>query len=476
MQEIDPLITTQILQMKEFLMSQGIPPLESLRAAINYYSEMHKPIQQWPPRITGLDLMPRIDHFQIPDSGSPPYFQQNPGAVKTNVPLYDLGGSNISQPILPSPDDQTNWLGMSSKTESQIPTAGVNSWTEQKSIPEWRYPVEDSQVAPFEMPHIAIRPSGEMNETEKDMMEYVYQSHDSDDKCAPFNGRAFDMKDRSHRPVPPSEGLGYTNTHPNCKCYWKPTGQIEFDEMTPEELVDIQSIHRKIGQRSHFGTLHKVKKDGELSQRTGHRNYYRKPLKEAIAQVRQEFGWLSDEYLQKAKSIAKTENGKLYLIRASEETITDHRHEGEPYRRKLSGDELLAMARTATNKGMDINHNSKWRTKAYVMDSEYDKKTKSIQMIVLELDDDINRAIENKSITAVSINGGSPRHSSVEPCSHGCDTGKCELCLVPHGVILGELDDIAMTWVVTNPRGIYWNGIHIPHAEPGVKTTIIQPL
>lgn len=476
MQQITPQIITLILQMKEFLMSQGIPNTEALRASINYYSELYQPIEQWPPKITGLDLMPRIDHFQIPDSGSPPYFQQNAGTVKTNIPLYDLGGSNISQPILPSPDDQTQWLGMASKTNSQPPTTGVGSWTEHRSQPEFRYPVEQSQMVPFEMPHIAIHPSGEFNETEKNLMKYVYQSHVEDDKCQPFDGKTFDMNDRSHRPVPPSEGLGYTNTHPNCKCIWQPTGDLEVAHMEPEELLRAQSIHRKIGQRAHFGTLHKVKKDGDLSQRTGHRNYYRKPLKEVIAQVRHEFGWLSDDYLSRAKAIAETEGGKLYLIRASQETITDHRNEGEPYRRKLSGEELQMMARTATNHGMDINHNPKWRTKAYVMDSEYDKKTKSIQMIVMETDNEINEAIEKNIITAVSINGGSPRHSSVEPCEHGCETGKCEMCLVPHGVILGELDDIAMTWVVTGSSGLIWNGIHIPRAEPGVKTTVIQPL
>jgi len=43
-------------------------------------------------------------------------------------------------------------------------------------------------------------------------------------------------------------------------------------------------------------------------------------------------------------------------------------------------------------------------------------------------------------------------------------------------VILGEIDDIALTWVVSDPRGVMWRGQHIPFAEPGVKTTIIQPI
>jgi hypothetical protein len=195
-------------------------------------------------------------------------------------------------------------------------------------------------------------------------------------------------------------------------------------------------------------------------------------IQEAIMQVRQEFGWLSDDYIMRAKALATNSGGVLYLIRASQEAITDHRAEGEVYRRKLDGMELLAMARTATNRGMDINHNPEWRTDAMVLDSEYDPSTRAIQMLVMELDPEINQMIANGQIQAVSINGGAPRTENIE----SCGTPDGELCNVPRGVILGELDDIALTWVVADPRGIVWRGITIPFAEPGVKTTGIQPI
>jgi len=494
---------TKILQMKEFLIGQGIPFEEAERAAIAYYESPEPPYaQQWPGDVTGLDLMPQIDPLQVPDTGSPPYFQPNAeqtdfipgvgvdgymslptpdplGAVKTHDPLYDLEGSNIGHTYKvinpPYEGDDTNWVATGNNLESQPPTIGTEGVVPTQP---WKYPVEQSQMTP-DIPPIAIYPSGQLNETESDLMQYVYQSHDNDDVCNQFSGKTYEMSDRSHRPVPPSEGLGYTNTHPNCKCYWKPTGEIKADKILPTGLLDIQTIHRKIGQRSHAGTLHKVKKDGELSQKPGKRNYYRKPLKmmqEALAEVRHEFGWLTEDYLQRANGMAIENGGRLYLIRASQESITDHRAEGEPYRRLLAATELSSMARTATGHGMDINHNPDWRTGATILDSEFDPNSKSIQMVIMETDDQINTMIDNGQITAVSINGGSPRAETVEPCQAGCSDGSCELCVVPKGVILGELDDIGLTWVVTDPRGIMWNGVHIPKAEPGVKTTIIQPI
>jgi hypothetical protein len=489
-----------MLEQKElvrFLKNMGIPDTEIARIILTSFPEL--PVEEWPPGGTGLDLMPQINHIQVPDTGSPPYFQPNTtgptspfetapspdpiGSVKTNDPKYYQVGSNIGHTfqleLPPYQGDDANWLGMANDVGSESSMDGLHGFNATKAIPEWRYNVEDSQMNPLELPPIAIYPSGMLNETEPIIMEYVYQNHDNSDVCMAFGGKTYDMNDRSHRPVPPSEGLGYTNTHPNCVCYWKETGKIEVDGINPEGLAKIQTIHRKIGAKSHSGNLHKVKKDGDLSQRTGHRNYYRKPLKmlrEAILEVRHEFAWLSEEYLNRARALASSNQGTLYLIRASQEAITDHRGEGEQYLRKLDGMELMAMARTAIGHGMDINHNPEWRTGATVLDSEYDPNTRSIQMLVVELDPQINEMIRNSQITAVSINGGAPRTETVEPCDNTCSTGSCELCNVPRGVILGELDDIALTWVVTDPRGIMWNGVPIPFAEPGVKTTAIQPI
>jgi len=476
-----------------FLHQMGIPDQEINRILLTQFPEL--PVEVWPGDVTGMDLMPQINHYQVPDTGSPPYFQPNTlgptepypsnptpdpmGAVRTNNPQYYQTGSNIGHTYNiinpPYQGDDQNWLGLANDVGSETPTVGVQGFNFQKSVPEWRYNVEDSQMNPSELPPIAIYPSGMFNETEPQLMEYIYQSHDNDDICARYGGKTFDMNDRGHRPVPPSEGLGYTNTHPNCQCYWKPTGAVQASEIDPIALAKSQTIHRKIGAKAHAGTLHKVKKEGELSQRTGHRNYYRKPLKmmrEAIMQVRQEFGWLTDDYITKAKALAQANNGVLYLVRASQETITDHRGEGEQYRRKLDGMELMAMARTAIGHGMDINHNPEWRTGAMVLDSEYDFATRSIQMLIIEADPEINQMVLNGQITAVSINGGAPRTETIEP----CDPVTGELCNVPRGVILGEMDDIALTWVVTDPRGIMWQGIQIPFAEPGVKTTGIQPV
>jgi len=208
-----------------------------------------------------------------------------------------------------------------------------------------------------------------------------------------------------------------------------------------------------------------------LAQRTRKTN----PIREALVEIREEFGWLTDDYISKARNVAENSGGQLFIVRAASEAITDHRREGEPLRRKLSGDELSRMARTAIGKGMDINHSPEMQTQGTVIDSEYDEKNRQIQMLILEIDQEIINAVNNGIITAVSINGGSPRSESIEPCEEHCETN-CELCLVPKGVVLGELDDIALTWVVTDPRGFNWKGMQIQDATPGVKTTAIQAL
>ena len=125
---------------------------------------------------------------------------------------------------------------------------------------------------------------------------------------------------------------------------------------------------------------------------------------------------------------------------------------------------------------MDINHQPELQTDATILDVEFDKNRKEMQMLVVERDPQINQAIDDGKITAVSINGGMPRSEKIEPCNHGCTDDTCELCLVPQGVVLGELDGIGMTWVVTDKNGLYWNGNFVPSAEPGIKFTIIEAL
>lgn len=192
-------------------------------------------------------------------------------------------------------------------------------------------------------------------------------------------------------------------------------------------------------------------------------------IRETISEIRHEFDWLSDDFITKAQNnIASQHGGRLMLIRASAEAITDHRGEGEPYLRKLTGRELLGMARTATGKGSDINHNPAWQTEGVTLDSEYNDGLGQIQLLHYERDPVIVDAIEKGIIDAVSINGGPPRKVEIE-----CD-GQC--FVVPKGVILGESDGIGFTYVVTHPNGLMWNGNHIPKAKPGVKNTAIQLL
>jgi len=339
--------------------------------------------------------------------------------------------------------------------------------------------------------------------------EYQYHGHDNDDECAKYSGKRFNLLETHTRPVIPSEKLGYTTTHPNCVCTWgvKPDSNLSVNKVTKNEQEEINSIENHITQAAKKGKLHTIKKDGKLSKKTTKKNplkefcmcnlqmpefslnlsdktkpnsiphkLSRRNLQEAVANLRNEFAWLTDDYVDSARKLAEDAGGELYLVRAASESITDHRGEGEPYRRKLSSDELNSMTRTAIGKSMDINHQPEFETDATILDAEFDKKRKEIQMLVVERDSEINKAITNGQIDAVSINGGMPRSESVEPCNHGCESNNCELCLVPTGVVLGEIDNIGMTWVVSDPNGMYWNGHFVPSAEPGIKVTKIEAL
>lgn len=307
----------------------------------------------------------------------------------------------------------------------------------------------------------------------KIMAKFTLSSrHKGKDVCDDYAGKVFDLLDLE-RPILPSEGKGYVNlTHPHCQCYWQIVKDSTADSLTRKQKTSFDDIAQHIEKAAKDHTLHTVKPDGELSSRTRGTN----PMKESIGKIRHESAWLTDEYLGRAKEAAIRNGGQLYLIRAATQTITDHRAEGEQYRRKLSGKELNGMARTAIGTNMDINHNKDYATGGEILDSEYDQKRKEIQMLVMETDPQIIQSIENGDITAVSINGGNPRRQTIEPCYDGCDGPECELCNAPEGVILGELDGIGMTWVVTVNNGIMWRGQHIPQATPGIKSTVLEIL
>jgi len=561
-----------IIQMEHTLLERGVPEEEVHRAVIAYFSEPEPPpAMPWPGPVTGVDLAGKVNYAITPDSGEPTtYFQGLPKDVQpyptSNVSPYGIGSSSQPYQSFLTPDPNSinsqsnvyqvqnrvaqpseNWVGLASDPNSEPSMHGEHGFNVAKAIPEWRYPIEQSQMYPLKYPDIIIPPSGAILEAEKkkknwkDILlkwalllggaagigkilddyqdsgkdgqppekaleifaEYQYNGHDNDDECYPFNGKRFNLLETHNRPVIPSENLGYTTTHPNCKCTWNVIPQYhgKGDSLNRKEESEIHGVESHIKNAAKKGELHKISKDGKLSQSTTKKNplkelslkipetslhlpkskskdglFKRKVLQEAISNLRSEFNWLTPDYIDKAKSLAEESDGKLYLIRAAGETITDHRSEGEPYRRKLAAEELNSMARTAIGKSMDVNHQPEFQTDATILDVEFDKNRREMQMLVIERDPEINNAIEDGIITAVSINGGMPRSESIEPCNHGCNDGDCELCLVPKGVVLGEMDGIGMTWVITDPKGMYWNGHFVPSATPGIKTTKIEAL
>lgn len=326
---------------------------------------------------------------------------------------------------------------------------------------------------------VAVRPMG----------RYEYHGHEGNaDVCKKLDGSVWEMSD-PRRPIVPSEGAGLVNTHPNCKCTWDYFTEIENDEDAAKKikpprskrgrlLADenvkglsikhLRKVNKIINKKLSTGDLHQIDDKGRvLDKKFGETT---KRIREAIVGVRSEAEWLTDEYLSKIKSVAP--EGAWFIIRASAETITDHRSEGEPYPRLLEGDELHSMARTAVGHSMDINHlGIEYKTQSVIADSEYDKSRREIQMLVHEDDPEIIEAVKNGTINAVSINGGAPRHEEIVDCDH--PAGKC---IVPRGVILGELDGIALTYVVTSSSGLSWQGNQIDQASPGVKSTAIEML
>jgi len=534
------------LRYKE-LENRGIPEPERSRAVEAEFTDYPTPtdVEPWPGPVTGVDLAGNINLDLIFASKEPPIIQPN----TTRTEPFPTSSTN-PYPNNPTPDPNnigikshtyditnypakpsSNWLGMANEINSEPPSVGVEGFNSYKAIPEWRYPVEQSQMVDISIPPIIIEPSGQFNEaimpekkTEKksllkkllpwigilgagftanqlvnDYMDdapeepearkryFTYtpleliaeftlsSSHTGRDVCDDYAGKTFNLLDVSNRPILPSEGKGYVElTHPNCQCSWKiiKKPKTGIDTLTRKQTTEFDDIKSHITKSAKKHTLHTVKSDGSLSKRTRGTN----PIKESIGKIRHQVKWLSDEYIAKAKETAKSNNGVLYLIRAALETITDHRSEDEKYRRKLAGKELNAMARTAVGHGMDINHNPDHTTGGLIVDSEYDPHRKEIQMLVIETDPQVNQYIANGSISAVSINGGNPRSQSIEPCFDGCVDGACELCNVPQGVILAEVDGIAMTWVVTANQGIMWKGEHIASATPGIRDTIIESL
>jgi len=194
-----------------------------------------------------------------------------------------------------------------------------------------------------------------------------------------------------------------------------------------------------------------------------------------------DFSWIDElaikEMIQESK---RGGQGKYILLKAAEGTTTDHRAEGESYQRIITPELLKKLTYTAIKKGSDINHLYPKRNinSGVVIDAEFNDKTGFAEFIYFETDPEIIQGITDGYIDAVSINGGAARSYKiidgggleVENPDIRCTTGEC--FRLGEGIILGEKDNVAFTWVVTQP-GFRYNGRMIPPTVPGVKTTRI---
>lgn len=525
----------QILKRNNDLILEGIPAEEIYRTLMEEFSAPPLDLSFWPNSVTGHDPTVNIDDKRTSreppavrdgvDANFAPWqldypFPQNFAPADSSVNWLGLANT---EHLLNSQDEE-GWLGKSSIPPWQYPIEddqtqytelrhGVDGKiikknnpisfkkkdervSEDKSLPAI-IDAEYNTLLPKDVPHMVIAPpefpmspamtvgtdpmeTEEIEDDEDDdlienpleeieplLAKYHYRGHDDDDICKAFHMKVYDLN-KIKRPVPPSEGRGFTNTHPNCKCWWEDlkTTKMVVGDMDERMTKHVQHVHRHIGQKARHGNLHKVLVTGRLSPRTMKRN----PLHEAISGLRDQFDWLTPDYYLGLKNVPI--DGSWYLIRAAGEAITDHRSEGESHRRWLKGEEIAQFTRTGIGKGTDINHNPSWRTGGKIYDGEYDPITNEAQFLLLETDTTIIKAIDTGIITAVSINAGPPRTEAIECPS--CDQMECECFLVPRGLILGELDDIAFTYVVTDPNGLWWKGNRIDKATPGIKTTAIE--
>lgn len=319
--------------------------------------------------------------------------------------------------------------------------------------------------------------------TLKKFLQYKYNPDPENPDCKicqPLDGTIWRDDDKT-RPILPSEKFGddIMNTHPHCKCTWIPI--LKPIDESKTEIGPRKQNGRKLGkiamksasERAHITNKYfrRLKFDPITN---GASWTLKKPDKVQEAMIpgmaKEAFPWITDEAL---KSLYKPQKGKFILVIATGPgtNITDHRRDGEQYRRKIPESLLMKMTYTAVGKMMDINHTTPKKNPAsgVVYDAEWNEKYKNIEMLLYETDEEILDAIRKGIIDSVSINGSEPRTWDIQ-----CETGEC--FRVPQGSILGESDNIALTYVVTDPRGMMYNGRHIPPAEPGVKVTQLHIL
>ena len=273
--------------------------------------------------------------------------------------------------------------------------------------------------------------------------------------CKPLDGMEF-AEDDTTRPILPSEkmGEGVYNTHPNCLCTYEGFSKLIEEEKTPKS----DSAQSRAAASS-------------LRERHDITEEYLRPLKESLNIYKDrmpgEFDWVNDEAIENMKTFTKEHpDGRFILAVVSGESFTDHRIEGETLRRHWTKNELIQNIRTAKHKLTDINH--MWQKKdpmsGMIYDANWNFTTDRGEMILWESDPDILNAIRNDIITAVSINTGKPRE--VE---ENCSTGEC--FTEASGTVLGEDNNVALAYIVTDPQGFKYNGQVIPAMPPGMKFT-----
>lgn len=288
-----------------------------------------------------------------------------------------------------------------------------------------------------------------------DFLRFQYNRQEDCPICKPLDKLEFWAEDPK-RPIVPSENLGkgVYNTHPNCKC-----SNISFIKLLSADESPKSS--RPKSQEA---------KDS-LAERKRITNEYLRPLNEALNYDNRrlgEFNWVTKDTIHEMKKHAKDSNeGRFILAVVSGESFTDHRIEGvEKHRRHWTEDEMKQNIRTGKGKRMDINHllPKKDPYSGGIFDANWNEATKKGEMILFETDNEILNAIRNDIITAVSINTGPPRNIELN-----CNSGEC--LLEPQGTSLGNDKGVALSYVVTSPKGFNYNGKWLYPLPPGMKFT-----
>ena len=242
-----------------------------------YFQGLPKDVQPYP--------TPNQSPYGI-GSSTPPYqsfFSPDPNSVGSLSNVYDV----LNPPYL---GDNTNWSATASQLNSEPSMHNEHGFNVTKAIPEWRYNIEDSQMYPLKIPDIIIPPSGinPLAEAKKEKKKkknlrdlllkwalllggavgidklldslkpdesleiFAKYTAKLDDKtcveCRNADGKVFNLVEVHMRPVLPSENLGYTTRHPNCRCTWNVeknyTGTA--DSLSRKEESEIHKIESHI--------------------------------------------------------------------------------------------------------------------------------------------------------------------------------------------------------------------------------------